>query len=135
MRKNCKTAFLKLLRSNVCNPFYVIISCSKVLLPSFVDNCKHSSTGRIHFTLDYSFSDNSLTVGIVEAQDIPAKDFSGTSDPYARVMLLPDRKKKFDTKASITCNCQNLRTKILIQFVTLENLSILHLALSSPLSE
>lgn len=54
--------------------------------------------GRIHFTLDYSFNENSLTVGVVEAQDIPAKDFSGTSDPYARVMLLPDRKKKYDTK-------------------------------------
>lgn len=54
--------------------------------------------GRIHFTLDYNFNENSLTVGVVEAQDIPAKDFSGTSDPYARVMLLPDRKKKFDTK-------------------------------------
>lgn len=54
--------------------------------------------GRLHFTLDYSFQDNSLTVGVVEAQDVPAKDFSGTSDPYARVMLLPDKKKKFDTK-------------------------------------
>ena len=57
-------------------------------------------TGRVRFTLDYSFNENSLAVGIVEAQDVPAKDFSGTSDPYARVMLLPDRKKKFDTKVS-----------------------------------
>ena len=57
-------------------------------------------TGRVHFSLDYSFHENSLAVGVVEAQDAPAKDFSGTSDPYARVMLLPDRKKKFDTKVS-----------------------------------
>ena len=57
-------------------------------------------TGRVRFTLDYSFNENSLAVGVVEAQDVPAKDFSGTSDPYARVMLLPDRKKKFDTKVS-----------------------------------
>lgn len=54
--------------------------------------------GRIHFTLDYIFNENSLTVGVIEAQDVPAKDFSGTSDPYARVMLLPDKKKKFETK-------------------------------------
>lgn len=54
--------------------------------------------GRIHFTLDYSFNENSLTVGVIEAHDVPAKDFSGTSDPYARVMLLPDKKKKFETK-------------------------------------
>ena len=57
--------------------------------------------GRVHFTLDYSFNNNTLTVGVVEAQDVPAKDFSGTSDPYARVMLLPDRKKKFDTRVSM----------------------------------
>lgn len=57
--------------------------------------------GRVHFTLDYSFNNNTLTVGVMEAQDVPAKDFSGTSDPYARVMLLPDRKKKFDTRVSM----------------------------------
>lgn len=57
--------------------------------------------GRVHFTLDYSFNNNTLTVGVFEAQDIPAKDFSGTSDPYARVMLLPDRKKKFDARVSM----------------------------------
>lgn len=59
-----------------------------------------SLSGRVHFTLDYNFNENSLTVGVVEAQDVPAKDFSGTSDPYAKVMLLPDRKKKFETKVS-----------------------------------
>lgn len=57
--------------------------------------------GRVHFTLDYSFNNNTLTVGVLEAHDIPAKDFSGTSDLYARVMLLPDRKKKFDTRVSM----------------------------------
>lgn len=52
----------------------------------------------------------------MEAQDVPAKDFSGTSDPYARVMLLPDRKKKFDTK--VTNNPTYLREKFLIKLQT-----------------
>ncbi|XP_048578411.1 synaptotagmin-1-like isoform X2 [Nematostella vectensis] len=54
--------------------------------------------GRINFTLDYSFTDNTLTVGIIRAEDIPAKDFSGSSDPYVKIMLLPDKKKKYETK-------------------------------------
>ena len=41
-----------------------------------------------------------MTVGIIEAKDVPAKDLSGTSDPYVRVLLLPDKKKRFETKVS-----------------------------------
>ncbi|KAF2360328.1 C2 domain, partial [Trinorchestia longiramus] len=33
-----------------------------------------------------------------EAKELPAKDLSGTSDPYVRVMLLPDKKHKLETK-------------------------------------
>ncbi|KAA0186356.1 hypothetical protein HAZT_HAZT000780 [Hyalella azteca] len=32
------------------------------------------------------------------AKELPAKDLSGTSDPYVRVMLLPDKKHKLETK-------------------------------------
>ena len=39
-----------------------------------------------------------LTVGILEAEEIPAMDMSGTSDPYVKVFILPDKKKKFETK-------------------------------------
>ncbi|GBN99025.1 hypothetical protein AVEN_68463-1 [Araneus ventricosus] len=35
---------------------------------------------------------------ILMARDLPAKDFSGTSDPYIKLYLLPDRKKKFQTR-------------------------------------
>lgn len=34
----------------------------------------------------------------MEAEEIPAMDMSGTSDPYVKVFLLPDKKKKFETK-------------------------------------
>ena len=39
-----------------------------------------------------------LIVGIIQAQDLPAMDMGGTSDPYVKVYFLPDKKKKFETK-------------------------------------
>eukprot|EP00064_Thunnus_orientalis_P007789 superscaffoldBa00000884_g7811 len=42
--------------------------------------------------------DKKLIVGILQAQDLPAMDMGGTSDPYVKVYMLPDKKKKFETK-------------------------------------
>lgn len=39
-----------------------------------------------------------LVVGIIEAAQLPAMDVGGSSDPYVKVFLLPDKKKKFETK-------------------------------------
>lgn len=39
-----------------------------------------------------------LIVGIIQAAELPAMDMGGTSDPYVKVYLLPDKKKKFETK-------------------------------------
>ncbi|KAM7405040.1 hypothetical protein PAMP_012331 [Pampus punctatissimus] len=39
-----------------------------------------------------------LTVGILQAADLLSMDSGGTSDPYVKVFVLPDKKKKFDTK-------------------------------------
>ncbi|VDO77055.1 unnamed protein product [Haemonchus placei] len=39
-----------------------------------------------------------LTVVIVQAEELPAMDLGGTSDPYVKLFLLPDKKKKFQTK-------------------------------------
>ena len=38
-----------------------------------------------------------LTLKIMRAVELPAKDFSGTSDPYVKIMLLPDKKHKLQT--------------------------------------
>ena len=38
-----------------------------------------------------------LTVGVIQATDLPGMDMSGTSDPYVKVYLMPE-KKKFETK-------------------------------------
>ncbi|XP_053095324.1 synaptotagmin Va [Pangasianodon hypophthalmus] len=59
---------------------------------------EHEFFGKLEYTLDYNFTDNQLIVGVLQAQDLPAMDIGGTSDPYVKVYMLPDKKKKFETK-------------------------------------
>ena len=47
---------------------------------------------------DYDFDNSQLKICIKEAFDLPAMDLCGTSDPYVKVYLLPDKKKKYETK-------------------------------------
>ncbi|KRZ78842.1 Synaptotagmin-1 [Trichinella papuae] len=54
--------------------------------------------GKIQFRLDYDFQQNQLSVTVIQAVELPGMDMSGTSDPYVKVCLMPDRKKKFETK-------------------------------------
>lgn len=62
------------------------------------DGRRTDSCGRLHFILKFDFDLEQLIVKIHKAQDLPAKDFSGTSDPYVKIYLLPDRKTKHQTK-------------------------------------
>ncbi|CAI5790002.1 synaptotagmin-3 [Podarcis lilfordi] len=57
-----------------------------------------ASCGRISFALRYAYGTEQLVVRILRALDLPAKDANGFSDPYVKMYLLPDRKKKFQTK-------------------------------------
>ncbi|XP_071829302.1 synaptotagmin-7-like isoform X6 [Apostichopus japonicus] len=54
--------------------------------------------GRINFTLRYQFTEQTLEVRVIKAQALPAKDFSGTSDPFVKILLLPDKKTKLETQ-------------------------------------
>lgn len=54
--------------------------------------------GRLEFSVSYSFETTTLTVKIIKATDLPAMDMSGFSDPFVKCCLLPDRKKKLETK-------------------------------------
>ncbi|XP_068133750.1 synaptotagmin-10 isoform X1 [Hyperolius riggenbachi] len=64
------------------------------------DNKKEDvkTCGKLNFTLQYDYENELLMVKIVKALDLPAKDLCGTSDPYVKIYLLPDRKKKFQTR-------------------------------------
>lgn len=54
--------------------------------------------GRLQYKLDYDFNSNNLAVTVIQAEGLPGLDMSGTSDPYVKVYLLPDKKKKHETK-------------------------------------
>ncbi|CAB0036748.1 unnamed protein product [Trichogramma brassicae] len=54
--------------------------------------------GRLQYKMEYDFNSNSLQVTVIKAEELPALDMGGTSDPYVKVYLLPDKKKKFETK-------------------------------------
>ncbi|CAL8380203.1 synaptotagmin-9 [Gadus morhua] len=54
--------------------------------------------GRLNFILRFDCDLEQLIVKIHKAEGLPAKDFSGTSDPYVKIYLLPDRMTKHQTK-------------------------------------
>lgn len=54
--------------------------------------------GRLQYKLEYDFNSTNLAVTVIQAEELPALDMGGTSDPYVKVYLLPDKKKKFETK-------------------------------------
>lgn len=54
--------------------------------------------GRLQFRIDYDFNLSNLAITAIQAEELPALDMGGTSDPYVKIYLLPDKKKKFETK-------------------------------------
>ncbi|XP_023944676.1 synaptotagmin 1 isoform X1 [Bicyclus anynana] len=62
------------------------------------DKKEEQKLGKVQYKLEYDFNSNSLSVTVIQAEDLPALDMGGTSDPYVKVYLLPDKKKKFETK-------------------------------------
>lgn len=86
-----------------CVSFCVSLSPCSQLSPGSEDDEGHDSSsrenlGRIQFSVGYNFQESTLTVKILKAQELPAKDFSGTSDPFVKIYLLPDKKHKLETK-------------------------------------
>ncbi|XP_061381658.1 synaptotagmin-7 isoform X2 [Danaus plexippus] len=69
------------------------------LVDMYIDNTEPSeNVGQIHFSLEYDFQNTTLILRIIQGKELPAKDLSGTSDPYVRVTLLPDKKHRLETK-------------------------------------
>ncbi|KRX24785.1 Synaptotagmin-1, partial [Trichinella nelsoni] len=46
----------------------------------------------------HAHSSISSIVTVVDGQELPAMDLSGTSDPYVKLYLMPEKKKKFQTQ-------------------------------------
>ncbi|XP_014228313.1 synaptotagmin-7 isoform X5 [Trichogramma pretiosum] len=69
------------------------------LVDMYIDNAEPTeNVGQIHFSLEYDFQNTTLILRIIQGKELPAKDLSGTSDPYVRVTLLPDKKHRLETK-------------------------------------
>uniref|UniRef100_A0A8C3IEC9 Synaptotagmin 5 n=1 Tax=Chrysemys picta bellii TaxID=8478 RepID=A0A8C3IEC9_CHRPI len=64
-------------------------------LPS---ECSGGGGSSPHSPRLFPFTLSQLVVGIIQAADLPALDIGGTSDPYVKVFLLPEKKKKHETK-------------------------------------
>ncbi|XP_004596988.2 synaptotagmin-5 [Ochotona princeps] len=58
---------------------------------------KHT-LGRLQYSLDYDFQSGQLLVGILRAEGLAALDLGGSSDPYVQVYLLPDKRRRHETK-------------------------------------
>ena len=48
--------------------------------------------------VEYDFNAGLLQVEIIQCKDLVAMDIGGTSDPYVKIYLLPDKKRKQETK-------------------------------------
>lgn len=49
--------------------------------------------GRIKYKIDYDFNRAILFVTVIQASNLPGLDLSGTSDPYVKVYLVPDKRR------------------------------------------
>ncbi|XP_075884914.1 synaptotagmin VIII isoform X2 [Nelusetta ayraudi] len=59
---------------------------------------KQEERGRMLYSLEFHAAHSELTVGIKKADSLKAMDLGGTSDPYVRVYILPDKTRTCETK-------------------------------------
>ncbi|XP_039987903.1 synaptotagmin VIII [Xiphias gladius] len=54
--------------------------------------------GKLLYSLEYNGAQSELTVGIKQADSLKAMDLGGSSDPYVKVYISPDKSKTCETK-------------------------------------
>ncbi|KAM3870193.1 synaptotagmin VIII [Diretmus argenteus] len=54
--------------------------------------------GKLQYSLEYRAAQAELVVGIKQADSLKAMDLGGTSDPYVKVYIIPDKSKTCETK-------------------------------------
>ena len=64
-----------------------------------VDELKIEKLGSLSFSVDYDRQKTALLVTIIRGTDLPAKDPNvGSSDPYVKLQLLPEKRHKVKTR-------------------------------------
>ena len=58
----------------------------------------YCSAHYVSFQVEFDFTAGVLTVHILKCEDLPVMDLGGLSDPYVKLYLLPERKRKYETK-------------------------------------
>lgn len=66
--------------------------------PPLIEASSKEDLGKIYFSISYDSNEMVLSLKILKATGLPAKDFSGTSDPFVKILLLPDKKHKMETR-------------------------------------
>ena len=59
---------------------------------------KGNSMGKLNYKVEYDFNSKTLNVTVIQCSGLPAMDYNGFSDPFVKIYLRPDMKRKFVTK-------------------------------------
>lgn len=65
----------------------------KLTMPTIPDN-----NGQLKYSLSYDYNQSILSVTVLEAKNLPGMDLCGSSDPYVKVMLMPDDRTCMKTR-------------------------------------
>ncbi|XP_008309831.1 synaptotagmin-1-like [Cynoglossus semilaevis] len=66
--------------------------------PGATDGSSKENRGELLYSLEFNAPLSELTVGIKKASNLKAMDIGGTSDPYVKVYICPDKSKTYETK-------------------------------------
>ena len=70
-----------------------------------IGSIEEEHLGSLNLLLNYNPDQGLLTVRLIQARDLEARYFSGTSDPYCKLRLLPN--KKFQLQSRVHKNTRN----------------------------
>ncbi|XP_077373937.1 synaptotagmin VIII isoform X2 [Festucalex cinctus] len=66
--------------------------------PDAGDGASKQPRGKLLYSLEFDAAVSELVVGVKQASSLKAMDLRGTSDPYVKVYILPDKTKTCETK-------------------------------------